>query len=90
MTYITTTELRTKTADVVMALLAGESIDLIHRSKVLGEISPVKYAPRPFNAKRVKEIVEAMNFPLLSTKEIEQKYRAYIMNRYGKHLSRHK
>ena len=40
MNLITTTELRTRTSELIKALLAGESVDLIHRSQILGEIKP--------------------------------------------------
>lgn len=90
MNLITTTELRTKMPEVISMLLAGRSIDLIHRSKILGEITPKKYLNKPLNAKRLQDIVEKMNLPVLSQKEIDRRYRKYMMDRYGKYLSRHK
>jgi antitoxin (DNA-binding transcriptional repressor) of toxin-antitoxin stability system len=42
MNTITATELRTKTAMLVKALLRGESFYLIYRSKIIGMIVPHK------------------------------------------------
>ena len=41
MQVITTTELRTKAKELVKALNEGHSINLIHRSRVVGELKPV-------------------------------------------------
>lgn len=40
MNYITTTQLRTEATKLVAALGSGEEVSLIHRSKVIGTISP--------------------------------------------------
>lgn len=90
MNLITTTELRTKVPLVLQLLSRGETIDLVHRSRVVAEIAPKKYPDKPFNATRVKKLVEEINLPVLTHKEIDRRYRNYIMARYGKHLSRHK
>ena len=42
MQYITTTELRTKTSELVKILKMGHSVLLIHRSKIIAEIIPIK------------------------------------------------
>ncbi len=47
MNYITTTELRTKTTWLVAILKKGESVFLIHRSKIIGEIRPIR-KQKPF------------------------------------------
>lgn len=44
MQYITTTELRTKTPELIETLSRGQSVILIHRSKVIGEFKPAKRA----------------------------------------------
>lgn len=90
MNMITTTELRTQVPLILTLLSRGETVDLVHRSRVVGEIAPKKYPDKPFNAKRVKQLVEKMNLPVLSQKEIDQRYRKYMMDRYGKYLPRHK
>jgi len=89
MQLITTTELRTRSKELISALLAGESVELIHRSKIIGEVRPKKKEIKVFNANRIKKIVERMNFEPLSYSEIEKKYRKHIMDKYGKSISRH-
>lgn len=42
--FITTTQLRTKTTWLVKTLLHGKSVYLIHRSKVIGLITPLAKA----------------------------------------------
>jgi len=54
MNYITTTELRTKSSNLVESLLKGEEINLIHRSKVIGAIVPKEASQnKPVNPKRL-------------------------------------
>lgn len=87
MQIITTTELRTKSKQLVQALKEGRSIELIHRSKVVGEIKPKIYDPKPFNADEFLKIVEKLNLPKLSKRQLESNYRKHIMEKYGKGLS---
>lgn len=89
MQVITTTQLRTKSKELVKTLEEGHSVDLIHRSKVVGEIKPKIYDPKPFNPDRVAAIAKKLNLPKLSYKERERIYRAHLMKKYGKGLSRH-
>lgn len=42
MKYITATELRTKTPQLLEELKRGNTVLFIHRSKVIGEFKPVK------------------------------------------------
>lgn len=62
MQYITTTELRTKSKKLVEMLREGLSIDLLHRSKVIGKIHP-KQGAKPFDAKRFKQLADRLNLP---------------------------
>lgn len=87
MDYITTTQLRTKSSELVKALLEGRSVDLIHRSKVVGEIKPKIYEPKPFDSARFLKTIEKLNFPHLSLKQIESKYRSAMMKKHGKSIS---
>lgn len=86
MNLITTTELRTQIPEVIMALLAGESIDLIHRSRLIGEIKPQKYQNKPLSDKDIIEIiarVKKLNLPMLTDKQLENNYRKHMMKKYG-------
>ena len=87
MQVITTTELRTKSKKLVEALYQGKSIDLIHRSKVVGEIKPKTYDPKPFNAAKFLKTIEKLNFQPLIPKQIEKRYRAAMMKKHGKSIS---
>lgn len=84
MNTITATELRTKTKDLVEALLSGEEISVIHRSKVIGVFKPKRRAVKVFDAKAFGEIVAKMNVPKLSQKEREERYRSAMLKKHGK------
>ena len=87
MQYITTTELRTKSKKLVEVLLEGRSVDLIHRSKVVGEIRPKIYDPKPFDPDKFFKVVEKLNLPKLTSKQIETKYRKAMIKKHGESLS---
>lgn len=90
MNLITTTELRTQIPEVIMALLAGESINLIHRSRLIGEIKPQKYQNKPLTEKDIVDIIataKKLNFPKLTDKQLKNNYRKHMMKKYGKGLS---
>ena len=89
MNYITTTQLRTNSSDLVKALLYGESIDLIHRSKIIGEIRPKIDEPKVFDAKRFLKLAKELNLPKTTPQQRERIYRNYLEKRYGKGISRH-
>lgn len=86
---ITTTELRTKSKELIKLLKEGCSVDLIHRSKVVGEIKPKKMAKllTESDIQELKELAEELNLPKLTYKERERRYRAHLMKKYGKGLS---
>lgn len=89
MQIITTTELRTKSKELVKALAEGRSVDLIHRSKVVGEIKPKIDDPRPFDLEAFAKIVDSLNLPKTTYAQREKIYRKHLMDKYGKGLSRH-
>lgn len=70
-------------------LLAEESVELVHRSKIIGEVKPKKAEGKIFNAKKMLELARKMNLPKLSYKERERRYRQHLENKYGKDISRH-
>ncbi len=87
MQYITTTELRTKSKELVETLLSGQSINLVHRSKVVGEIKPKIYDPKPFDADKLLKAIEKLNLPKLTPRQIETRYRKAMMKKHGQSLS---
>lgn len=87
MQVITTTQLRTKSKELVNTLREGRSVDLIHRSRVVGEIKPKIYDPQPFDPTRFAKIVNKLNFPKLSQRQIEARYRTAMMKKHVKGIS---
>lgn len=87
MQVITTTELRTKSKELVKVLQEGRSVDLIHRSRVIGEIKPKIYDPKPFDPDKFAKIVKKLNFQKLTTRQIEARYRVAMMKKHGQDLS---
>lgn len=89
MNYITTTQLRSKTSQLVSELAKGKKVSLIHRSRVVGEISP-KMEAKTLTQKdidQLKKLAEELKLPKLSYKERERRYRKHLMEKYGQHLS---
>ena len=87
MQIITTTQLRTRSKELVKVLQEGHSVDLIHRSRVVGEIKPKIYNPKPFDPDKLLKIAKKLNLPKLSYKEREKRYRSHLMKKYGKGIS---
>mgnify|MGYP001599182742 CR=1 FL=1 len=89
MQVITTTELRTKSKELVKVLKEGRSVELIHRSQVVGKIRPL-FDAKPLTEEGIKKIQEAakkLNLPKFSYKERDRIYRKHLMEKYGKGLS---
>ena len=86
MQVITTTELRTKSKELIESLREGRSVDLIHRSKVVGEIKPKIYDPKPFDPDKFLKIVNKINLPHLTPGQIETRYRKAMMEKHGQSL----
>lgn len=90
MNYITTTDLRTKSSQLVNSLKNGESITLIHRSKIVGVFKPATESPKTFteaSIEKLKRLAKDLNLPQLSYQQRENAYRKYMMKKYGKDLS---
>jgi len=89
MEYITTTDLRTKSSQLITTLKKGGKVSLIHRSKVVGIIEP-KREPKVFtkeSIQRLKKLAEQLNLPKTSYKQRERIYREHLTKKYGKGLS---
>ncbi len=86
MQYITTTDLRTKSSQLVDTLKKGTSVSLIHRSKVIGKIQPEQES-KPFDAKKFKKLVNSLNLPKTTYAQREKIYRKHLMEKYGQGLS---
>lgn len=86
MQVITTTELRTKSKELVKVLQEGYSVDLIHRSRVVGEIKPKIYDPKPFDPDKFLKVVRKLNFPKLTPRQMEARYRKAMTEKHGQGL----
>lgn len=86
MEYITTTNLRTQTSQLVNLLKKGMSMSLVHRSKIIGEIQPAQKV-KPFDAKAFLKFVNSLNLPKTTYAQREKTYRKHLMEKYGKGLS---
>lgn len=90
MNYITTTDLRTKSSQMVADLQKGLKISLVHRSKVVGTIEPVAQPAKPLTKADIlhlQKLATKLNLPKTSYKERERIYRKHLMGKYGKGLS---
>lgn len=88
MQYITFTQLRTKSNKLAKALEKGEEIKLVRRSRVVGMVVPDKEAGiKTINAKKLEAKIQNLNFPSLTLKEIDRRYRIAMMKKHGKGLS---
>lgn len=87
MDVITSTELRTKTPQVIQTLLHGGVINIVHRSKIVGEIRPKFSQEKVLSARTLQRKIDALALPRLTHKEIDRRYRAAMMKKHGKGLS---
>jgi antitoxin (DNA-binding transcriptional repressor) of toxin-antitoxin stability system len=90
MQFISTSELRTKSKQLIEQLAQGKTIKLLHRSKVVGKIKPQKdLKPDKINANAFSKAMRnlARNTPNLTTEEMEKNYREHMEEKYGKHIS---
>ena len=90
MNLITSTELRTKTNRLVNALLRGEEVDLVHRSKIIGEITPKRSGSKPVNPRSLAKALKGLEPKRKMTfKDAVKNYEHYMIYRHGPRLSRH-
>lgn len=89
MDSITTTNLRTQSSELVNTLKKGGAVSLIHRSKIVGVITPKKEpkALTKTDIKELKQIAESLNLPKISYEERENRYRKHLRDKYGEGLS---
>lgn len=89
MNYISTTELRTKSVELIQQLKEGKSVTLIHRSEVVAtivpEVSEDSELKRKKAALRFLEIAGSM--PRISPEKSDEIYRKHMEGKYGKNIS---
>jgi antitoxin (DNA-binding transcriptional repressor) of toxin-antitoxin stability system len=87
MNHITTTDLRTKSSELIASLENGKSVSLVHRSKIVGKIMPASdVTNKKINAKSLQETISNLDLPQLSSDEIDKRYRKAMMQKHGKSI----
>jgi len=61
MDYITTTQFRTKTKEFIRSLLCGKTIQIIHRSKIIGVAKLTR--TEPFEPKVYAQLAKEFDLP---------------------------
>lgn len=87
MLYVSTTELRTKTSELVKTLKQKGKITLVHRSQIIGVIEPAENEPKKFNAEKAKKAIEKLHLPKTTPEQREKHYRSGLEEKYGKNIS---
>lgn len=86
--YITTTELRTKSAELVSLLAAGSDVNLVHRSQIIGRVIPKDTNRiKTISAKKLQRKINKLDFPRLTAVEIDRRYRLAMMEKHGQGIS---
>ncbi|MBI2011631.1 hypothetical protein HYS91_02575 [Candidatus Daviesbacteria bacterium] len=90
MQNITTTQLRTKSKELVKTLKEGGTFRLIHRSSVIGEITPLRHQPKPItDIEAFKRALDAIRPKKLIPKSQREKvYRKHLEEKHGKNIFR--
>jgi len=87
MNFITTTDLRTKSSDLISSLKRGQSVSLIHRSGIVGKITPTNNSgEKVINVKRLVGKIRQLSFPKLSEEAVKKRYKAAMLKKHGKDL----
>lgn len=89
MNYITTTDLRTKSKELIKTLEEGGTVNLVHRSKIVGQIKPKKKTKILTEAdiRKLKKVISDLNLPKTTYKQREKIYRKHLEDKYGKDIS---
>jgi antitoxin (DNA-binding transcriptional repressor) of toxin-antitoxin stability system len=83
MQYIAASQLRTQTPDLIAALKEGKSVDLIHRSQVVGTIVPPKQEPKKKKLSMKEFIQQLGKVKLDDDRDIKEIYRERLMEKYA-------
>jgi len=85
MEYISTTNLRTQSKQLINSLKQGKMISLLHRSKIVAKIIPENSEKiKTIDAHSLNEKINKLGLPPLTLKEIDRRYRAAMMRKHGK------
>lgn len=81
------THLRTKSSQLVEQLLRGDKVSLIHRSKLIGVISPVSSQTKKFNTTEFLKTIKSIKRKRTTDKERKDTYSHHLTKKYGKDIS---
>ena len=98
MQIITTTQLRTNTKQLTQSLNRGETIKLIHHSKIIGNITPLVYSPisdskktKVLFSKAIKNaqkiFSETSKFLPKNNEDLMKNYYNLLLKKHGKNIS---
>ena len=88
MNYITTTNLRTQSSQLVGSLKKGDVISLIHRSRVVGIIQPMREEKeKPFDNEKFDRLVNSLHLPKTTVAQRQQRYQSHLQKKYGQGIS---
>lgn len=88
MQSISITDFGNKSSQLKKALEKGESVNVIHGSKVIGKIHPPIPDPKPFDPEKFREAIKKLKpKKLIPRSQRESIYRKHLMEKYGKGLS---
>lgn len=87
MQYITTTQLRTMSTELVKTLFEGEEVLLLHRSRPIGNITPQSMRDKVIDSRILEAKIAKLGLPSLTSKEIDRRYRTAMMKKHGQGLS---
>lgn len=88
MDYISTTELRTKAPKIKESLASGYTTYLIHRSKVIGVISPYISSNIVATKRNLSNLSKQLSTGKIYTpKKREAIYSQHLKKKYGKNIS---
>jgi len=88
MNYITTTNLRTQSSQLIAHLKKGDTISLIHRSKIVGVIQPIQDdLIKPFNDEKFDRLVRGFHLPKTTHAQRQQRYKSHLLKKYGQDIS---
>jgi len=84
MEFITTTQLRTQSTQLVKQLSTGSKVKLVHRSKVIGSIVPFVQTAKKINVSLFKEFLDTIKpDKLVSKPQRDSIYRKRLLKKYG-------
>lgn len=88
METISTSQLRTKSSDLIKTLTNGKSVMLIHRSRKVGTIKPEPSESDKlvlFDANKFGKLLGELDPPPVpkTDEERERKYREHLVKKYG-------